>query len=157
MIVIALTSGCSMKMNAKIAAVIKEANLEYPIAKVESYAHWSAGYGKGLDVAVWVKRSPGDYARDLSAELEGAAKVFPVLAKSDLSVRWDFLEVRFFIDYGRMPPSSRKVIGVADVLIMRDIMIMLRNNSADASEYARNWKMITGYKDQPDSKELLKW
>jgi hypothetical protein len=157
LITIALASGCSLKTTAKIATIMKEANLEYPITKVEAYPHWSTGYGKGLDVAVWIKRSPGDYARNLTAELGGAAGVLPVLAKSDLSVRWDFLEVRFFIDYGRMPPYSRKVVGVADVLIMRDKMIMLRNKPADASEYSRNWKLIVGYKDQPDTKELLKW
>ena len=136
---------------------MKEADLGSPVTKVKSYTHWSTGYGKGLDVEVWVTRLPRDYARDLEAELEGAARVFPALAKSDLSVRWNFIEVRYFIDYGPMLPDLRKIVGVADVLILRDKMVMLRNKQAEASEYARNWVLLGGYKDQPDSKELLKW
>lgn len=144
-------------MSPKIAAVMKEAGLKDPITKVRAYTHWSSGYGKGLDVEVWATRSPEEYARDLEAELDGAARVFAVLAKSDLSVQWTFLEVRFLNDYGSMPPHSRKIVGAADVMILRDTMIRLRNEQAAASEYARNWLLISGYKDQPDSKELLKW
>lgn len=160
LIAVTVTFGCSSDaniMSPKIAAVMKEAGLDYPINKVRAYTHWSSGYGHGLDVEVWGARTPKDYARNLDAELDGAAKVFAVLAKSDLSVRWEFLEVRFFNDYGQMPPDSRNVVGVADVLILRDKLSTLREKQAEASEYAQNWILVTGYKDQPDSKELLKW
>jgi hypothetical protein len=156
----ALAAGCSTNPNVlspRIEATLREAQLDFQVQKTRAYTHWSPGYGHGLDVEVWVGRSPADYVPNLDLELSLAARVFAALARDDLSVRWDFAEVRLFCDFGRMAPDSRSVVGVADVLIRRETLSALRERQAEASEFPGHWELISGYKDQPDSKKLLRW
>ena len=159
LVVGALAGGCSTNphfMTPKITAVLGDSIL-HTIRKVSAYTYWSQSYGHGLKVEVWVPRSEDDYERNLELELEGVTSIFASLAKSDLSIEWDFVEVHFFNDYGEMPPRSRSVIGVVDVIIKRETLVMFREKHISVSEYPQHWVFVHGYKDQPDSTKLLKW
>ena len=144
-------------MSPKVDAALRAGELGFPIRTVRAYTHWLRDYGKGLAVEVWVARDPAVYSRDLQLELDGAAVVLAALARSPLSVEWDFVDVRFFNDYGKMPPRGRVVCGVARVVIRREAIMRLRAKGAPPPEYSRSWKLVGGYKDQPDSKVLLRW
>ncbi|MBN2296399.1 MAG: hypothetical protein JXM70_28480 [Pirellulales bacterium] len=144
-------------MSPKVAAVLADARFASPIQQVRASTHWSRDHGHGLGIEVCVELSPDDYAQDLEMESEGAARVFAALAESDLSVQWDFVDLRFFTDYGQMQPRSRRVAGVCHAFIKRETFIVLREKKAQASEYRQQWTFVEGYKDQPDSDDLLKW
>jgi hypothetical protein len=155
-----LAAGCSTNPNLltpKIETALRQGQLDFETRTVRASTHWSPGYGHGLDIEVWVTRSPSDYARNLELESDLAARMFAALARDEVSVRWDFAEVRLFCDFGRVPPGSWGIVGVADVLIRRETMVKLRQKQATASEFPKHWELIAGYKDQPDSKELLRW
>lgn len=89
--------------------------------------------------------------------MDGAAMVFAAITKSDLSTKWDFVEVQYSIDYGEIPPKSKHIVGVVDVLIQREKMMRLREQHLPASEYSQYWLLLRGFKDQPHSNELLKY
>ena len=65
--------------------------------------------------------------------------------------------MRFFCEYGRLPPRSRAVVGVVDVVIDRATWRMLRERNVPLGEYPRHWALVDGFKDQPGSKKLLRW
>ncbi len=160
LIIGALIEGCSSNpnfMSPKVEATLRVAQIDFQVQKIRAYTHWSPGYGHGLDVEVWVARPPSDYVRNLDLEQSLAARMFAALAKDEISIQWDFTEVRLFCDFGRMPPSARNVVGVADVLIRRETLKALRERQVQAAEFQRQWELIAGYKDQPDSEELLRW
>lgn len=117
----------------------------------------SVNYGHGLAVEVKATRTSGEYARNLDLELSDAAKVCAVLAKSELSGKWEFISVLLFNNYGKIPPSSRDILGTAEVIVERDTLLMLSGNEAPPEEYPKHWVFIRGYKEQPDSKKLLEW
>lgn len=152
--------GCASNanfMSPKVAAVLTDTSLFPPIGQVRASTHWSRDYGHGLGIDVYVEGSGDDYKQDLEMESEGAARVFAALAGSDLSVRWDFVDLKFIVQYGQMPPRSKRVAGVCHTLIRRETFIELREKKAQAAEYRQHWTFVDGYKDQPDSDELLKW
>jgi hypothetical protein len=153
-------AGCASNphiMTPRIAPVLAEAGLDLPVEDCRASATWVPSYGHGLTVEIWATRFPEDYRRDLDLELSGAAEVCAALGPSEVVLEWDFLEVVFTNRYGRMPPRSREVSGVARVIIRRETLLTLRASAATASVFPRHWEFINGFKDQPDSKEVLKW
>ena len=152
--------GCTSNphvMTPRIAPALAEAGLDLPIVDFRAFTDWIPSYGHGLSVEVRATRSAGDYKRDLDLELEGAAEVCAALGRSEAVLEWDYLEVLFTNEYGRMPPRSREVAGVARVIMRRETLLSLRENKVPASEFPLHWDFVNGFKDQPDSKEVLKW
>jgi len=144
-------------MTPRIAPALTEAGLDLPIGGVRAFADWIPSYGRGLSIEVWATRNAEDYRRGLDLELEGAASVCAALAGSEAVLEWDFIDVRFTNRYGRMPPRLRDVAGVTRVIIRRETLLMLRARTTAASEYARHWDFVNGFKDQPDSRVVLRW
>ena len=158
--IVLVNPGCTSApaaMTPKIAEAIGDGTLDHPISKVQASTYYSDAFGHGLKVEVWVSRDPADYSRDIDKEFDGAAKVCAKLAATEWGTRWDFLQVNFFNDFGRMPPRGRPVVGFASVIIKREKIEQLRNRNAGPADYAKNLTLIKGYKDQPDSAELLEW
>ena len=158
-VVALLIFGCSSNphvMSPIVAAVLQDSILDAS-RDVRAQTYWNATYGRGLEVEVWVTRRADEYERNLVLELEGVARVFAALASDDLSVEFDFVEVRFVSDYGQLPPRSRTVVGFAEVIITRETMMRLREDQVQPSEYPQHWVFIRGEKDQPDFKEPLQW
>jgi hypothetical protein len=110
-----------------------------------------------LSVEVKAQRASGEYARNVDLELIDAANVCAALAKSKYGGRWEFIRILLFNSYGRIPPSSRNVLGSVEVIIERGTLLMLSENGAPPEEYPKHWVFIRGYKEQPDSKKLLEW
>lgn len=155
----ALIVGCSSNprfMSPKVEAALGDSILQ-SIRDVQAYTYWSRSFGHGLKIEVRAPGDPDRYSRDLELETNGAALVCAAIAKSELGIRWEFVEVQYHIEYGSMPPRSRMIVGVAEVLIQRETMRILSEKHSPASEFAQSWKFLRGYKDQPDSNELLKW
>ena len=153
-------AGCASNphvMTPRIAPVLLGGGLDLPLEDVRAQAGWIPSYGHGLTVEVRATRAGDDYQRDLELELEGAARVCAALAKSDVVLEWDFLEVRFTNDYGRMPPRRRQVAGVATVILRIEAFRTVRDNAVPASDLPRYWDFVEGFKDQPDSPEVLRW
>lgn len=160
LVLAAFGCGCASNanfMSPKVAPVLTDSSLFLPVSQVRASTHWSRDHGYGLGVDVNIEGSGDDYTRDLEMESEGAARVFAVLAGSDLGVRWDFVDLRFTFHYGRMPPRSSRVAGVCHAFMRRESFIELREKKAQADEYRQHWTFVEGYKDQPDSNQLLKW
>lgn len=143
-------------MNQKVKNVLGDLIL-HSVKDVKAYAYWSHSFGHGLKVEVLALENPSKYSRNLELELNGAAMVCAALAKSELGTQWEFVEVQYSVEYGKMSPQSRMIVGVAEVMIQREIMMTLIKKRTAASEYAHYWKFIRGNKDQPDSNELLRW
>lgn len=144
-------------MGPEVEAALRSAEPGLPIRAVVASTHVSRDHGRGLAVDVRVARDPAAYSRDLQPEIDGAAVVLAALARSPLAVRWNFVDLRFSNDYGRMPPRGRSVCGVAHVLISREAIMELRAAGAPPEDYSRRWRLVAGYKDQPDSRALLQW
>jgi hypothetical protein len=152
--------GCTSNphvMTPRIAPALTEAGLELPIVDFRAFTGWIPTYGHGLSVEVRAARSAESYRRDLELELEGAAEVCAALGGSEAVLEWNFLEVLFTNEYGRMPPRSREVAGVARVVMRRETLLLLRETEVPTSEYPLHWDFVEGFKDQPDSKEVLRW
>jgi len=143
-------------MSPKVEWVLGDSIL-HSIRDVHAMTYWSPSFGHGLKIEVRAPGDPSKYTRDLGSEMDGAAMVLAALAKSELSIEWDFVEVQYSIEYGKMPPRLKNIVGVADVLIQRETMTRLREQHLKASEYSQYWKFLRGFKDQPDSNQLLKW
>ena len=149
-------SGCSSTLF--VSAALRSANLDLPIDHVRASGRWRPiEPGHGLQISVWAIRDAGDYERNLELELEGAAKVCAALARSDRVLEWAYINVYFFNKYRPVSGDSRDVVGVAEVIVRRETLAMLRDRNAPTSEYPRHWRFVSGYKDQPDSKALLSW
>lgn len=152
--------GCATNpivLSPKVATVLEDAQLGLPIRKVSASVHWIPRFGRGLGVDVWTTRAAGDYARDLELELQGAAEVCAALARSELAAGRDFLEIRFYCEYGRLPPRRHEVVGVVVAVVDGPTLREAQDRALAPEEYRRRWAYFKGYKDQPDSKQLLKW
>ena len=150
--------GCSSMafvMTPRISTAINKGNLSLPIVDIKAAGEWIPSYGHGLKVEVWAKRNGDDYKRNFDLELDGAARVSAALANLDEILEWDFIDVYFTNKYEVTAPTSRKVNGVVRVIIQRETLRKLRENKTPFSDYLQFWKLLYGYKDQPDSKELL--
>jgi hypothetical protein len=151
-------AGCSSMafvMTPRISTAITKANLDLPIEDMRAAGEWIPSYGHGLNVEVWAKRNGDDYKRNFDLELEGAARVCAALADINGILEWDFIDVYFTNKYEGTAPTSKKVCGVVRVIIHRENLRKLQENKVPASKYPQYWKLLHGYKDQPDSKALL--
>jgi hypothetical protein len=157
-LVAACISGCSS--TGFVSAALKNAALELPIdiPRTRAMGVWqSSEPGHGLGIYVWTDRDAAEYERDLELELAGAAQVCAALALSDRVQKWAYVDLYFFNRYRPGPGAPREVVGVAEVIIRRETLLMLRERNAPAAEYPRHWRFVGGHKDQPDSKVLLSW
>jgi len=151
---------CACSSTRFISVALKNAALDLPIdsERVKAGGVWrQVESGHGLEIYVWANRDIGDYERNLDLELEGAAKVCAALAMNDRVLEWAYIDVYFFNRYQRVSSTSRDVVGVAEVIMRRETLLMLRERNTPATEYPRYWRFLSGYKDQPDSKTLLSW
>jgi hypothetical protein len=150
------SSGC--QTSSHVARVLDEGDLGLSIKSVTAGGVWSTGEpGHGLQIYVWAESEGGRYERNLDLELDGAARVCAALAKSDLILEWAYIDVYYFNRYQNMVGAQHVVYGVAEVIVRRETLVMLRDQGAPASEFPAHWRFVAGHKDQPDSKSLLSW
>ena len=155
---VVLASLCIGGCHSYVSSVLRDANLGMSISSVQAAGVWSTGEpGHGLQIHVLAERDAGDYERNLDLELADAAKVCARLATSDPVLEWAYIDVYLTIKYLQFPSTTRNVCGIAEVIVRGDTLRMLREKNAPASEYAKHWRFISGYKDQPDSDTLLSW
>jgi hypothetical protein len=148
--------GCTT--SAYVSKTLDDANLGLPIKSVKAGGVWGTGEpGHGLQIYVWAESDGSRYQRNLDLELDGAAKVCAALAEGYRVLEWAYIDVYYFNTYQRMLNAPHRVVGVAEVIIRRETLAMLREQKAPASEYPRHWRFIAGHKDQPDSKAILSW
>jgi len=151
--------GCSSKI-LFINDTLIDAKIDLPVdfEKTRASGVWrTAESGHGLEVNVWANRNAEEYQRNLDLELQGVAEVCKTLSMYDQVLEWDYIDVYFFNKYNGMENTSRDVVGVIEVIIRRDTLLVLREQKVSTSEYSQYWRFMGGYKDQPDSKELLSW
>jgi hypothetical protein len=150
------SSGCHT--SSHVARVLYEGDLGLSIKKVTAGGVWSTGEsGHGLQIYVWAESEEGQYEGNLDLELDGAARVCAALAKSDRILEWAYIDVYYFNRYQNMVGAQHEVNGVAEVIVRRETLVMLRDQHAPASEFQKHWRFIAGHKDQPDSKSSLSW
>ena len=148
------SAGCSAARG--VCGELREAQHGLAMERCEARRAWLKGEeGRGIALEVWVSRGASEYERDLRLELQGAARVCEALSASDAVLRWDYVDLHFFNRYRFA--GSRNIVGAARVIVRREALARLRAEGAPISEYARYWRFASGYKDQPDSRELLSW
>jgi len=152
--------GCSSNPHfttPSIQRALADGGFERPHEKLRAYSSWSTGYGHGLVVEIWVKQDASKYRRDFEQELEGVTAVAEALAWRPEIADWDFLEIQYFMDHGTMPQRGRRVIGMLDGWIKQEAMLRYRQQRAGGDPRFEEWEVLDGYKDQPDSKQMLRW
>ena len=65
--------------------------------------------------------------------------------------------MNFYSDFGRMPPRDRPIRGFVSAMMTRRKLESLHRRNADAAQFEKNLTLIKGYKDQPDSDDVLVW
>lgn len=151
-------SGCAS--SGYVRTALDDAHLDLPFdsKRVTASGTWRPSEpGHGLEIYVWAEREAGDYERTLDLELDGAAKVCAALAMNDRVTEWAYINLLYHNKYNNFPGVKRDIYGVAEVIMRKETLLMLRDRKAPASEYPKHWKFVNGFKDQPDSKTLLRW
>jgi hypothetical protein len=149
-------SGCYS--TSYVRDTLSRAELGLPVKSVRASGVWSTGEpGHGLQVQVRSESDASLYARTLTLELDGAARVCAALAGSDRVLQWAYIDVYYFNTYQNLANASHQVAGVAEVIMRRETLLMLRDRHSPASEYPQHWRFVQGHKDQPDSREPLSW
>ncbi len=154
--VLTCAGGCASTRFASVA--IENAGLGLRIESIRASGVWRPSFdGHGLDVQVWAIRDDTDYRQDLELELDGAARVCAALAADERVLDWAYIDVHFANWYQSASRKPRSVAGIAEVIVKRETLIVLRNRHAPPSEYPQYWIFVSGYKDQPDSQVPLTW
>jgi hypothetical protein len=142
-----LSSGCST--SSYVARALDEADLGLSIRNVTAGGVWSTGEaGHGLQIDVWAESEGSLYEPNLELELTGAARVCAALARSDRILEWAYIDVHYFNSYRQADGSHHKVMGVVEVIVRRETLVMLRDQHAPPSEFQANWRFVAGHKDQ---------
>ncbi len=153
-------TGCAtnpLTLSPRVVEALYDGGFPHAVHSLRADVVWSTAYGQGLTITVRVLRAPEDYSRDIDLEIEGAAEVLAALDDSPLATRWGWVEVFFFNDFGKLPPRNREVVGLAQVLMHSETIVLLRDQGAGASDYPSHWLFLSGLKVQPDSEVLLEW
>jgi hypothetical protein len=151
--------GCTSTV-LSINKTLLDANINLPVdfEKTRASGVWrTAESGHGLEIIFWANRNAEEYKRDLNLEIQGAAELCKALSKYDRILEWDYINIYFFNKYNQMANASHDVVGVVEVIIKRETLLMLHEQNITASKYPQYWRFMSGYKDQPDSKTLLSW
>lgn len=129
--------------------------LGFTVEEVRPSRKWLRGYRQALDLDIYVRRQPDDYRRDFALELETAAAVLAAVAETEEAARFEYVDLEVVNRYGPIPPRGKPLVGVIAVRLLQSTFLKLRERNASPSEYAHNWIFLSGFKDQPDSRDLL--
>lgn len=142
----------------EVVAAIEAAAIGLPIESVRTDGIWSTGEpGHGLQVTVRATGAGADYRPDLDRELDCAARVCAAIAGSVAATAWDYVDVYLFVAYRFEPEPPNQVVGVARVILRRELLLELRESDAGFHVYRRRWRFVSGHKDSPNGNQVLEW
>ena len=113
--------------------------------------------GHGLAVVVWTTSDPAHYERNLELELDRASRACAAMAGNDQVAKWAWLQMQLYVTYRGFPGVHRRINGGLQVVVERELLASIRGQSNAAAECRRRWRFEFGYKDQPDSRTVLRW